>query len=237
VAKKLADIEKLIDESGPAFYKYIHHLLHDDIMAKLDEISLTTDVYIFSGIIRNYFLNIYRKRDVDVVLGEEINIFEKFQDFSIRKNSFGGYKIIFPSGPLDLWFIKDTWAFQHSQKTLEFNLEKKIPDTAFFNFSSIIFSLNKQKFYYTRHFVRFLKNKKLDYVYGENPNYCLCIINTLYYADKYNLKISKRLLTFVTHLYFQNKYDYQTTQLKHFGEIIYTDEQIEKKINSLLLVK
>ncbi|WP_154402469.1 hypothetical protein [Mucilaginibacter endophyticus] len=206
-------------------------------MEKLDEISANTDVYIFSGIIRNYFLNIYRKRDVDVVLGQEIDIFKEFQNFSIRKNSFGGYKIMFPSGPLDLWFIKDTWAFQHSQKTLEFHLEKKIPDTAFFNFSSIIYSLNKQKFYYTEHFVKFLKNKQLDYVYDKNPNYSLCIINTLYYAEKYNLEISKRLLTFITNLYTKNKYNYQTTQIKHFGEIIYTDEQIEQKIGSLLLVK
>lgn len=196
------------------------------------EINLQTDVYIFSGIIRNYFLKIYRKRDVDVVLGNEINITERFKDLPFQKNSFGGYKISFPSGPLDLWFIKDTWAFQHSQKTFEFNLEKKIPDTAFFNFSSIVYSLNKKQFYYTKHFVKFLRDKKLDYVYKENPNYCLCIVNTLYYADRYELKIADRLLNFITDLYKKNLYDFQTTQLKHFGEIIYSDSEIEKRLTS-----
>jgi hypothetical protein len=233
VAKKLIDIKTAIDKSGFKFNQYLHHLLQDDIMEKLDEISKRTDVYIFSGIIRNYFLNVYRKRDVDVVIGQQIDIFEEFKDLPIHKNSFGGYKILFPSGPLDLWFIKDTWAFQHSQKTLNFNLEKKIPDTAFFNFSSIIYSLNNKQFHYNNHFVKFLRYKKLDYVYKENPNYCLCIINTLYYSERYNLSIADRLVSFISDLYIQNSYNYHQTQLKHFGEIIYTDEIIGQKIANL----
>ena len=200
-------------------------------MRKLEDISLITDVYLFSGIIRNYFLHIYRKRDVDVVIGKEIDIDAEFNNLPIKKNSFGGYKIEFPSGPLDLWYIKDTWAFQHSQKTLPFHLEKKIPDTSFFNFSSIIFSLNKKKFYYNDHFIRFLKSKELDYVYKYNPNYPLCVVNTFYYSDNYHLHISNRLISFIKELHNCNSFDYEVVQSKHFGKIFYSNEEIKKRIN------
>jgi hypothetical protein len=231
VAKKLIDIKKNIDSSGPRFYKYLHDLIHDDIIEKLDELCLTTEVYLFSGIIRNYFLNIYQKRDIDIVINGDIDIYNEFKGYSITVNSFGGYKIMFPSGPLDLWFINDTWAFQHHQKTLNFNLEKKIPDTSFFNFSAIIFSLNKSEFYYSRHFLRFLKYRKLDFVYKLNPNYPLCIINTLYYSNKYNLNISERLLNFTRELYQTHSYEYEKVQTKHFGEIIYSNEEIKHFFN------
>jgi len=232
VAKKSTDIKKLINSSGVAFYKYLHLLLHEDIMKKLEDISLSTDVYIFSGIIRNYFLKVYLKRDIDVVLGQEINIDHFFKELPFRKNSFGGYKIIFPSGPLDLWFIKDTWAFQHSQKTLDFDLEKKIPDTAFFNFSSIIFSLNKKSFYYTEDFVKFLRYKKLDFVYKENPNYGLCIVNTFYYSDRFRLKIANKLLKFIKSVNEMKSYDFEDIQIRHFGEIFYTSDEINIRLES-----
>ncbi|ASU35837.1 hypothetical protein [Mucilaginibacter xinganensis] len=230
MAKKLIDIKRNIDSSGPRFYKYLHDLIHEDIMEKLDLLCLKTDVFLFSGIIRNYFLNIYLKRDIDVVIGGEINIYEEFKGLPITKNSFGGFKILFPSGPLDLWFIKDTWAFQHRQKTLNFSLEKKIPETAFFNFSTIIFSLSKKEFHYSEHFPRFLKYKELDYVYKSNPNYPLCVINTLYYSEKYNLSISVKLFSFIKELHLNNFYNYDDIQLKHFGEIMYSSEEINTKL-------
>lgn len=230
MGKKSSDIRQIIDTSGPRFYKYLHDLIQDDIIDKLDSLSLKTDVYLFSGIIRNYFLKIYLKRDIDIVIGQEIDIGEEFKGLPINLNSFGGYKINYPSGPLDLWFIKDTWAFQHYQKTLDFQLEKAIPNTAFFNFSAIIFSFNKQQFYYSNHFVKFLKDKKLDYVYGYNANYPLCVVNTFYYADKYSLKISERLMNYIRNIHVSNKYDYDEIQMKHFGYIMYSDTEINKRL-------
>ena len=230
MARKLTDIRNLLDSSGPRFYKYLHDLIQDDIINKLDDLTLKTDVYLFSGIIRNYFLHIYLKRDIDVVIGENVNIDEEFKGLPITRNSFGGYKIKYPTTPLDIWHIKDTWGFHYPQKSLELELDKKIPDTAFFNFSAIVFSLNKRKFYYTDDFVKFLRNKDLDYVYKFNANYPLCVVNTLYYSDKYHLKISDRLMKYIKEIHKRHHHSYNQIQIKHFGEIYYTDEDIETRL-------
>jgi len=231
VAKKLSDIQQEIDTSGLKFHKYLHDLLDENIMEKLESLTKLTEVYLFSGIIRNYFLKIYLKRDIDVVLGKEIDVEETFENLPVKRNSFGGYKILYPSGPLDLWFLKDTWAFQQGQKLLEFDLERRIPKTAFFNFSSIIFIINEKKFIYTMDFVKFLKSKTLDYVYIPNANYSLCILNTFYYSDKFNLKISQRLKILVLELSEGNDIEYHNAQLKHFGQILYGIEEIRKRLS------
>lgn len=235
MAKKLSDIKEEIDSSGKKFNRYLHDLLDDAIMDKLNSLTGITDVYLFSGIIRNYFLKIYIKRDIDVVLGREINVYEHFENLPVSRNSFGGYKILYPSGPLDLWFLKDTWAFQQGQKFLEFDLERRIPSTAFFNFSSIVFILNENKFLYTQHFIKFLKSKTLDYVYKPNANYGLCIINTFYYSDKFSLKVSKRLKAFLVDLNNTQELDYHGVQIKHFGEILYLEEEIRARLSVFYL--
>lgn len=235
MGRKLNELKRQIDGTGPAFSWYLREMFHEDLLQKIDEMCLKTEVYLFSGIIRNYFLKIYRKRDIDIVLGREININEEFRGFDVKRNSFGGYKIMLSSGPLDLWFLKDTWAFKSSQTTLDLQLEKVIPDTAFFNFSSIIFSFNTSKFYYTDAFLQFLMTRTLDYVYETNPNYPLCVVNTFYYSDTYNLKIAKRLGKLVKRLFQDGNYNYEETQIKHFGEVLYTQSEIAKRINKLVV--
>lgn len=233
MGKGFKKIKSTVDSSGRSFFQYLEFLLDDQLMEKLINLSAKTEVYLFSGIIRNYFLKHYFKRDVDVVIGKEIDVFEEFSEYEITKNSFGGYKIMFPSEPLDLWFIKDTWAFRHSQTTLNFNLEKKIPETVFFNFSSIIYSLNNKEFFYTDDFVKFLKYRKLDYVFEQNPNYALCIVNTFYYADTYQLKISNRLHKFIADVYESKELDLISVQMKHFGKVVYENAELEKRIKDI----
>ena len=80
------------------------------------------------------------------------------------------------------------------------------------------------------HFLRFLRDKKMDVVYKPNANYPLCVINTLYYSEKYNLKINENLKDYILFLHSKNNFDYENAQMKHFGKIIYTYEEIVKKI-------
>ncbi len=224
--RKLSDIAKYIDSSNIKFEQYLKDTIGLNIYGILKSISLKTGIYIFSGIIRNYFTKQSGVRDLDVVLDSEIDLLNYFNNSKIERNSFGGYRIYEKYLKIDLWCIKDTWAYK-LQKAFDFNLNLNIPTTAFFNFSAIIYSINKEQFIYTKHFLRFLKYRKIDVVYKSNYNYDLCIVNSLYYTNKYNYKLADNFVRYLEYLYKSEKHDFKKVQLQHFEKILFSDKKIE----------
>lgn len=233
MGKKLIDIKQRIESAEMIFKNHLANTLDKNVFEFLVNLSKTCEVYIFSGIIRNYFLKISEYRDVDVFIEGEVDIESMIKKFQYRKNSFGGYKIQVNDINIDLWFLQDTWALKNSQGSFEFDLAKYIPKTAFFNFSSIVFSFNENKFYYTKFFARFLRDKKIDLVFKPNANYALCVVNSFYYSDKFKLNLAEKLKTHIKQLNKSNADKYEETQLKHFGKIYYTKKEIEKRISQL----
>ena len=232
MAKKLSDIKSFIDGSNIVFLDYLNANLKISILDFIDEINKKTNIYIFSGIIRNFFLGKKKFRDIDIILKDKIDLNQILSKYESHKNSFGGYKITIDNITLDLWYLEDTWMFQY-EKIFDFYIEHNIPDTAFFNFSSIMYSISEKKFYYNYDFLRFLRDKKIDVVNKINPNYPLCIINSLYYSEKYNLPLSEKLKDFIKLIYKRNYTNYSLIQIKHFGKVIYSDDDIAQKISSL----
>ncbi|PWS33310.1 hypothetical protein [Pedobacter paludis] len=229
--KKLSKIAAIVEACSADFFTYLDEVLSNEIKVALEIIQEQTKVYLFSGLIRNYFLASLEYRDVDVVLADEIDVYKSFPTKTVTQNSFGGYKIQFDSGPLDLWFMKDTWAFrQRKQKELDFQLEKTIPATVFFNFSAVLFCINEKAFYFTSPFLEFLASRELDYVDKNNANYGLCVVNSFYYAQKYKLSISKRLLNYLKALDSAVEYDYEAIQQKHFKKIIFSNNLLKQKL-------
>jgi hypothetical protein len=233
VAKKLDDIRKQLNNEADNFFDYLYNSLDGEIVEFLTILSEETNAYLFSGIIRDYFLKRYRIRDVDIVVESDENIENIIEKFEYRQNSYGGYKIHTKTLDIDLWNIHKTWALNNSQTTLNFDLEKYIPTTAFFNFSAILYSLNEKQFYYSRHFLSFLRDKEIDVVFEPNANYQLCIVNSFYYADRYNLRISERLKKLIYKFYKREESDYSNIQDKHFGRLIYTNDEIDRRIKAL----
>ncbi len=233
MAKRLIDINRDIEAQGIVFKSHIEKTLNQSVFELINKLSQASQVYVFSGIIRNFFLKIEDYRDVDLFIDGEIKIEPLIKNFNYRINSFGGYKITIDNTNVDLWFLKDTWALKNSQSVMDIELAKYIPKTAFFNFSSIIFSFYENKFYYTKHFASFIQNKKINLVFKPNANYALCVVNSFYYSDKFKLQLAGKLKRHLKFLHKTNAGNYEETQLKHFGKVYYTNEQINKKIEQL----
>lgn len=229
--KKLAKYNIEIQQASIPFLEYLEEILGNDLNEKLLGLTSLGNLFIFSGVIRDFFLNRKDIRDIDIVVDDNLNIAEVFKDYPITKNSYGGYKVFYESLTLDIWHLEDTWTIKNMP--VLFDVERYIPQTAFFNFSSICYHINNKEFYYTTHFLNFLKNKRIDGVNLINPNYSLCVINTFYYADKLRLKISNSLIKNIERWHTQRAHQYETTQLRHFGKIIYPQEEMERRIASL----
>jgi hypothetical protein len=234
VAKRLSKLREEVEKSTVNFNQYLTNNIEADALNFLYEVSKHTEGYIFSGLIRNFFLGNETIRDVDIVLASDIELEKLYPNYKFKRNSFGGYKIEINNTKIDIWILEDTWALQY-QKSFDFNfdLDKYIPNTAFFNFSSIIFSLTENRFHFTTDFLRFLRDKKVDLVYLPNANYHLCVINTFYYTDTYYLGIGEKLRRFIIKFYKSNFEKYEEIQLKHFGKILYDTEEIKRRILKL----
>lgn len=201
-----------------------------------NEISKTGDIYIFSGIIRDFLTGEFDGiRDFDLVLGSKIPRNILVVDYlrhssNYRKNNFGGMKINHNNLSIDIWYLKDTWGIksEHYNPTPEALIK-----TAFFNFSAIVYDFNAEKFIYDESFLYFLSTKTMDIVYTKNPNIPLCLVNIYYYQKKYNFTVGERMVKWIEENYFPS-IDLITIQNKHFGRVIATKEQLSEFYNHLL---
>lgn len=231
MAKKLVDIKSSVEAQSAAFHEYFYDGLDEALYEFITNLQRNHNLYVFSGVIRDFFLDVPFHRDIDLVIDGDIDE-SLLSKCTYKRNSYGGYKIKVNNVSVDLWSLNKTWAFTY-QKSIEFQLERELPNTAFFNFSSIIFSLAENKFLYSKHFLRFLRDKEINIVYKPNANQELCVINSFYYADKLKYRMGKDLIKYLkqTFKHDEEKYDY--AQILHFGKILYSINEIENRINSL----
>ena len=215
-----------IKNNSSEFKKSLYSRLDVQVLELLEYLKSRTDVYIFSGIIRDYFLNIESIRDLDIVLGKKIDfeLINKyiFPNITVKINSFGGYKILINGFRVDIWSIDNTWGIINERKNAS---KQSLINSAFFNFSAILYHLNIEEFYCDNTFVSFLRNEEIDIVYEKNPNISLCFINALYYKNKISMPLSAKLKRWIK-TNFSPNLDFKGVQLRHFGKIIFDDKDI-----------
>lgn len=214
-----------IEGRASLFYNYLDEdVLGNHAVRLMKAVASQTDVYIFSGVIRNFLLGFTENRDVDVVI---VNIKslslskEMLEGCKIRRNSFGGFKIMIENLTIDAWGIESTWGLLLKNMRLTPN---SLIRTAFFNFSAIAYDYNKKRFYYGDEVCHFLRTRAIDVVFPENPNKALCILNTIYYAKKYKFPIAYSLCKWIFQNY-EESMPFDDVMQKHFSGNVITDDQ------------
>ena len=235
IIKGYEDICKKISAQEKSFKVYLEQFILDkDCIETLDFLSKQTDVYIFSGIIRNFLTgDALYNRDIDIVLGKldkhnQVPV-QFLKDSTYTKNSFGGFKIIHGNKEIDAWLLENTWGIRNKNEEPS---AKSLINSAFFNFSAITYDYKNEIFIFDKDFAKFYQNREMDYVYGENPNIPLCIVNCLHYKDLYGFNISTHLKEWIIKNYTVFT-DYEGPQIKHFKEVKYSNIKILHTVNSL----
>ncbi len=242
MAKKLADIVKDIEDRTNSFDCFLKNLLIGDVWNFIEQLKGYGRVYVFSGVIRDYFLNAIDNRgvrDIDIMIDNDDvsmeNIYGIVSKYEYKQNSFKGFKIKIDNITIDLWHLKGTWAWKSQPPIDIFPKYQLVPYTSFFNFSSIIYSLDDKKFLYSKYFVKFLKDKSIDLVLSDNPNHPLCIVNAFYYSEQLDLKMGEDLKKYIKRYALNNNYlsKIENVQKKHFGKILYSEKELIKKVEEL----
>ena len=238
MVKKLSDIKKSVENDNEKFYDFFISSLHPEIIAFLFKLMSKTKIYLFSGIIRDFYLNKKKDvkfRDIDIIIQDDLKVEDFFNNWDFTKNSFGGYKIYASNNVIDMWVIKDTWALNNGQLKLEFSHTSELPKTTFFNFSSILYSLNDRSFIIGKDFLRFLRDKKIELVLDKNPNPELCLVNSFYYCDKLKLKLGEKLKKYLKANIDQYSHNLEYIQIKHFNKILYTSTELQNRVQNMPL--
>lgn len=235
MVRKLSKIEEAIHSRSIEFREHLEKILPINVLRFVESLQQRTEVYLFSGVIRDFFLKDCRGalRDIDFIVESDKDVQQLFPELKIYRNSFDGLKTKVSPLWVDLWQLDRTWGLNRGQLNLPFKKLDTLPSTTFFNFSSIVFSFNENKFTIGRPFLRFLRDRTMDIVLEENPFPSLCIVNTFYYSEKYGLKISPKLIRYILENYESQKEDLELIQKKHFRRILYPNKVLLDKVKNL----
>jgi hypothetical protein len=225
--------------SEEKFIAYLHSRLDRKVLEFVNKLSEKLDLLVFSGVIRDFCLEHPGElRDLDLVVKKNFHQFEavigQFHNLKYNRNSFGGYKIQISDINIDIWNAEDTWAFKERKIANSIFYENDLTKTCFFNFSSVVFDVKRKEFIKSKKFEKFLDTRTLDIVLEDNPYPELCVINTFYYQDKFDLKISKNLRNYLIENFVSiPEKKFESIQIKHFKEILYSHDTLRSRIEKL----
>lgn len=220
-----------IQSQSASFRLYVDNLLmHNSAKELVDYVAQQVPIYVFSGLIRNFLLGYLNNRDIDFVLLDTPHLklpYSLLRDVYIKKNKFGGYKLLTDDLTIDVWTIERTWGILEERMRASVN---SLIDTAFFNFSAIAYDYHNSKFIISDEFEKFYATHVMEVVYERNPQKDTCIVNALYYADKYEFIIGNSLRKWIVK-YYNGDYDYKAAQESRFQKILYSDSLIKAFAN------
>lgn len=220
--------EQIIAQENAFYYFIKTFVLDDESWTLLKVLASHEQVYVLSGIIRDFLTGDYEGvRDFDCVLVhgniKDVDIIQFLRKSERKVNSFGGLKIKRPGEVIDIWRLADTWGIKNQKIAPS---TTALLDSVFFNFSAILYDFNNKKFIFNERFCQFLRTRTMDIVYPENPNIPLCLVNVIYYHLRYGYNVSLKLAKWIKQHYSKGD-DLEEVQIKHFGHKLFTNDYIE----------
>jgi len=230
------DWVQTINSKAQEFKGYLKEILGDQNFSLLDEFSHDVDIYIFSGIIKDFILEKdYKPRDLDITYRGRISRKWKYlaeKNFDIAINHFGGYKLHDRNAfACDIWRIDDTYGIDKNKRVKSPN---DLLDLVFLNLTSIVFDYSVENFIYDKRFLNFLSSKSLEIVNRSNPDPELCFLNIYHNYRKYDIELGSSVLDW-SQDFFENGLTFDDVQLRHFHTEVYSNIEILNFISDKLL--
>lgn len=154
-------------------------------------------IYLIGGVLREIKDNgkILFLRDIDIVLDtEKEKEYELLlSEYKPENNRFGGYKIQCHDLIVDVWLLRQTWAY--SANIIECDRKDysiMLPKTVFLNMDSIVYDMKNGKWYDDK-YQEAMKTKVLDVVLEDNPFLELNIVRSLVIGKRYEMIFSVKL--------------------------------------------
>lgn len=144
-----------------------------DVSNFIKSASSLGEVLVFGGLLRDIALFGAKSfnSDIDLVVDcSPEELFSFFCDgiYSFDKNKFGGYRIEVGGWTVDVWPVRETWAFKNNY--VVFKGRESLLLTTITNWDAIAFSFKDRRIIADPSYLECLKVGELDIVLAENPN-------------------------------------------------------------------
>lgn len=155
------------------------------------------DIYLIGGVLREFCDNgdLVTLRDVDIVVDVKNQSYWQsvLQDYSLRSNRFGGYKLYCSGLLVDTWAIDQTWAFREGFVNANYaDYVSLLPETVFLNIDAIIYDWTREHWYH-QHYLKAMKDRMLDVILPENPQITLNLVRAFVLQERYQMSLSLKL--------------------------------------------
>lgn len=196
----------------------------------ISHLSSLGEVLLFGGFIRDVALFSVKgfDSDIDVVVDcqkEHLDSF--FNLYDAQENKFGGYRLDIGGWSVDVWPLKDTWAFRES--LVVFKDRTSLLDTTITNWDAVAYSFLDERLLMKPHYLAQLSSGELDLVLVENPNRLGALLRVLRAIHDKRAKIlMPGLLRYLkSELCAYTVDDIYQSQLKFFNRIYFTLNEVK----------
>lgn len=195
--------------------KDINQIIHEDLKYRLDgllnceqtfrfilyDVLSIGGAYIIGGFVRDV-INDKDSRDLDVIVDIQPEELKRIVDNYCGNgygNRMGGVKLKFQHVEVDIWSIKDNWAFANN--LVKLNDKDKLLSIAkgcFFNYDALVVSIPKFM-YNIRFYNEFVTNNELDIIQkqsiyqSKNPTVEANIIRAIFIKKNFGVRFSNNL--------------------------------------------
>ncbi|MEO0487384.1 MAG: hypothetical protein AAF092_15870 [Pseudomonadota bacterium] len=147
----------------------------------IDEVSISADIFIFGGALRDISLLGAPSfaSDVDAVV--QVHDVETFMDilgrYEAAQNKFGGHRVRIGRWNFDVWEVSRTWAF--TEGVVEALSPLSLLETTFFNWDAILYDWRSSSLHFGQNYFSDLSQRYLELVLEDNPNTVGALVRTL----------------------------------------------------------
>lgn len=195
--------------------------------------------FLFGGLLRDLMTAspLAQPRDIDIVIDclrrEEIE--DLVRDFATRTNRFGGIRVM-SRIPIDLWCLRDTWAFTRGFWP---RAPENLPKTTFLNVEAVVASINpgdgrSGRRIYSAGFFEAIDSQTLRLNCPDNPYPALCIVRTIVMARRLDFWLEPPLAEYlVREASGVSGEDLEQAQRSHYSAIRYDSREIRRLISDV----
>lgn len=191
------------------------------------------EAFLFGGVPRGLWVHGTggQVRDFDIVVADDVfdDVLEIFSQNIIRRNRFGGAKLLIQENEFDVWPLSQTWAF--ASGLCESASFESLPNTTFLTIDSIVIELAPRSGSHRRvfqaGFFRSVRERCLDICLEPNPYPELCAVRSLRIAQAFGFSFSSRLATYVYDSISRASADLlRQAQVQHYGRVIFDQNEL-----------
>lgn len=195
-------------------------------------LSGSGEVLVFGGLLRDIALYGGGEFNSDIDLVVDCSSETLFDFFQRRgalsgRNHFGGYRVKVGGWSIDVWPMRETWAF--ASGNVEFVDRRSLLLTTITNWDSVAFSFMDNALLSDFYYVDSLKRRELDVILVENPNRIGALLRVLklVFDKQVEVLLPKALMYLKDGFSEFSSADLFRFQIKAFNKIYFSERELE----------